>query len=78
MIDHAQYTAYPGSAAPPGQLWSAHLDALDRHLSVNTWALLAVSMVLIAYPIMRILLPVVLHGIVLPDVVRTVLNLIRV
>jgi hypothetical protein len=78
MIDHAQYTTYPGSATPLGQLWSAHLDALDRHLSVNTWALLAVSVVLIAYPIMRILLPGVLHGIVLPDVVRTVLNLIRI
>ena len=57
------------------RFWSAHVDALERHLSANTWALEAVTVVLIAYPIARILIPAVLHGIV-PDVVRTVLNLI--
>jgi hypothetical protein len=51
------------------------VDALDRHLSANTWALAAVTVVLIAYPIARIVIPVVLNGTV-PDVVRTVLNLI--
>jgi hypothetical protein len=56
-------------------LWSEHLDALERHLSTNTWALAALSVVLIAYPIARILISAVPHGIV-PDVVRTVLNLI--
>jgi hypothetical protein len=78
MLDHAQYTSYPGSAAPICQLWSAHVDALDRHLSTNTWALFAVAVVLVMYPIARILILGVLHGIALPEVVRTTLNLIRV
>jgi hypothetical protein len=51
------------------------VDALDRHLANDTWALAAVTVVLIAWPIARIVIPAVLHGIV-PDVVRTVLNLV--
>jgi preprotein translocase subunit SecD len=57
------------------RLWSAHVDALDRHLSANRWALAAVTVVMIAYPIVRIVIPAIFHGIV-PDVVRTVLKLI--
>ncbi len=75
MTHREQYAAYPTSAVQFCQLWSAHVDALERHLSANTWALAAVTVVLIAYPIGRIMIPAVLHGIV-PDVVRTVLNLI--
>ncbi|HTT25087.1 MAG TPA: hypothetical protein VMG82_39600 [Candidatus Sulfotelmatobacter sp.] len=71
MTDHVQYTSDPAGAA---QFWSAHVDALERHLSVNTWALTAAAVVLFVYPIARIAIPAVLHGIV-PDVVRTVLNL---
>lgn len=41
----------------------------------NTWALAAITVVLIAYPIARIVVPAVVHAVV-PDVVRTVLNLI--
>jgi hypothetical protein len=71
-----QYIPGPASAVQMCQFWSGHVDALERHLSANTWALGAVTVVLIAYPIARILIPAILHGIVLPDVVRTVLNLI--
>jgi hypothetical protein len=57
------------------QFWSANVDDLERHLSANTWAMAAVTVVLLAYPIARIVIPAIIHGIV-PDVVRTVLNLI--
>ena len=70
-----QYTPGPASAVQLCQLWSAHMDALEHHLSANTWALAAVAVVLIAYPIARMVIPALLHGIV-PDAVRTVLNLI--
>jgi hypothetical protein len=43
--------------------------------SSNAWALAAITVVLIAYPIARVLVPAVVHAVV-PDVVRTVLNLI--
>jgi hypothetical protein len=55
--------------------WSAHVDALERHLSTKTWVLSALTVVLIAYPIARIVIPAVLHFAV-PDVVRNVLNFI--
>ena len=73
MIAHAQYNLGPANVAEFGQFWSAHVDALERHLSVNTWALAAVTVVLVTYPIARVLIPAVLHGIV-PDVVRNLLN----
>ncbi len=75
MTHLQQYTPGPASAAQLCRLWSDHVDALERHLSASTWALAAVTVVLIAYPIARIAIPAILHGIV-PDVVRTVLNLI--
>jgi len=75
MASHTQYTPSPASAAKCCRLWSAHVDALDRHLSTDTWTLAAVTGVLIACPIARVVIPAVLHGVV-PDVVRTVLNLI--
>jgi hypothetical protein len=74
------YTPGPASTVELCQLWSGHLDALERHLSANTWALAAVAVVLIVYPIARIATPAILHGIVthgiVPDVVRNVLNVI--
>jgi hypothetical protein len=73
MIAHAQHTPGRANAAELCQFWSAHLDTLERHLSASTWALAAVPVVLIAYPIAQIVIPAVLHGIV-PDVVRNVLN----
>jgi hypothetical protein len=75
MTVREQYTPDPASGAQFCQFWSAHVDALERHLSANTWALAAVTVVLIAYPIARIVIPAALNGIV-PDVVRTVLKLI--
>ena len=80
MNYHHQYTLSPGSAVQLGRLWSARVDALERHLSARTWALAAVTVVLIAYPIARIVIPAILSGIVtqgiVPDVVRAVLKLI--
>lgn len=75
MTTHARYTVDPASAAQSCRLWSARVDDLDRHLTANTWALAVVTVALIAYPIARIVLPALFHGIV-PDVVRTVCNLI--
>jgi hypothetical protein len=74
MIHREQYTPDPASAARFCRLWSAHVDVLDRHLSSNRWALAAVPVVMIAYPIARMVIPVALHAIV-PYIVRTVLNL---
>ena len=75
MTDPQQYASNPASVVQLCRLWSAHVDALERHLSANTEALAAVTVALIAYPMARIVIPAILHGIV-PDVVRTVLNLI--
>lgn len=75
MVRREQYIPGPACGVQFSRFWSAHVDALDRHLSANTWALAAVTVVLIAYPVARIVIPAVLNGIV-PDVVRTVLNLI--
>ena len=75
MPIHRLYAPDPASAAQSCRLWSAHVDALDRHLTTDKWALAAVTVMLIACPIARIAMPMVLHGIV-PDVVRTVFNLI--
>ena len=74
MVNRAQCEPFPASAAQCCQLWSAHMDSLEHHLSANTWALAAVAVVLTAYPIVRVLIPV-LHGII-PEVVRNVLNFI--
>jgi hypothetical protein len=75
MTNLQQYTPNPASALQSYRFWSAHVDALERHLSPNTWVMAAVTVVLIAYPIARNVIPAILHGI-MPDVVRTVLNLI--
>jgi hypothetical protein len=75
MSNRKQYALDPASAAQLCRFWSAHVNGLERHLSADKWALAAATAVLIAYPIARIVIPVVLHDIV-PDVVRTVLNLI--
>jgi hypothetical protein len=43
------------------------------NLPTRTWALLVVPAVLIAYPIVRIVIPAVVHAVV-PDALRTVLS----
>jgi hypothetical protein len=45
------------------------------NLPTRTWVLLVVPAVVIAYPIVRIVVPAVLHAVV-PDVVRSVLSMI--
>jgi hypothetical protein len=75
MAAREHYIPGPACGAQFCRFWSAHVDALERHLSAKTWALAAVTVVLIAYPIARIVIPAVLHGMV-PDVVRNVLNVI--
>ena len=74
MTNRQQYASDSASAARLGQFWSAHVDALDGHLSSNLWILVAITVVLIAYPIGQMAIPAVLHSVV-PDVVRTVLTL---
>ncbi len=74
MTNLDQYPPDAASATQFCRLWSAHVDSLDRHLSTNTWVLAAVTVAAIAYPIARIAIPALLHAVV-PDVVRTVLNL---
>lgn len=71
-----KYTPDSASAMQMCRLWSAHVDALERHLSANTWALAATTMLMIAYPVARMVIPAIVHGIV-PDAVRSVLNLIE-
>ncbi len=75
MPHQAKCTLSPADAAQLCRLWSAHVDALDRHLSAKMWALVAFTAVLMAYPVARIWIPAILHDIV-PNVVRTVLHLI--
>jgi hypothetical protein len=70
-----KYIPNPACEAQICRFWSAQLDALDRHLSAKAWALAGVILVLIAYPVARIVIPAVLNGIV-PDVVRNVLDFI--
>ena len=75
MTDNILYTLGPDHAAQFCRFWSDRVDALEHHLSAKTWALAAVTVVLIAFPIARIVIPAMLRVIV-PDVVRTMLNLI--
>ncbi len=75
MTNLAHYAPGPASAVDFCRFWSAHVDALDRHLSANRWALAATTVMMIAYPIARLLIPAIVHGIV-PDAVRSVINLI--
>jgi hypothetical protein len=74
MNDHEHYKPDAASAVQLCRLWSVRVDALERHLSANTWAL-AVAVVVFVYPIARIVIPALLQ-VVVPDAVRTVLNLI--
>jgi hypothetical protein len=73
MIPREQCAPY-ASAAQFDRFWSAHVDALERHLSAKRWALSAMTVLVILYPIARVAIPAALNGIV-PDVVRTVLHL---
>jgi hypothetical protein len=52
-----------------------YMKAYINNLPTKIWVLLVVPAVLVAYPVVRVVVPVVLHAVV-PDVVRTVLNVI--
>ena len=51
------------------------MKAYINNLPTKIWGLLVVPAVLVAYPVVRVLVPVVIHAVV-PDVVRTVLSVI--
>jgi hypothetical protein len=51
------------------------MRAYLNNLSTKTWLLLVVPALMIAYPIVRIVVPAVLHAVV-PEVVRNVINVI--
>ena len=51
------------------------MKAYFTNLPTKTWFLFVVPAVLIAYPVGRMVLPVVVHAVV-PEVVRTVLSVI--
>ena len=51
------------------------MKAYFNNLPTKTWLLLVVPLVVLAYPILRIVVPAVLHAVV-PEVVRSVLSVI--
>jgi hypothetical protein len=51
------------------------MKAYFNNLPTKTWLLLVMSLVVVAYPIARIVVPAVLHAVV-PEVVRSVLSVI--
>ena len=51
------------------------MKAYFTNLPMRVWLLLVVSAVVIAYPVVRIVVPAVVHA-VLPEAVRTVLSMI--
>lgn len=51
------------------------VKAYFNNLPTKTWLLLVMSLVVVAYPIARIVVPAVLHAVV-PEVVRSVLSVI--
>ncbi|HKF06052.1 MAG TPA: hypothetical protein VKB49_27270 [Candidatus Sulfotelmatobacter sp.] len=58
--------------------WEVVGDAMKAYfnkLPTRTWLLLVMPLVVLAYPIARIVVPAVLHAVV-PEVVRSVLSVI--
>jgi hypothetical protein len=51
------------------------MKAYLTNVPTKIWAILVISAVAVAYPIVCIVVPAVIHAVV-PDAVRTVLNLI--
>ena len=51
------------------------MKAYFKNLPTRTWLIVVIPAVVLAYPVVRIVLPAVLHAVV-PDVVRSVLNVI--
>lgn len=51
------------------------MKAYWNNLPTKTWLLLVIPAVVIAYPVVRVVVPAVLHAVV-PEVVRSVLSVI--
>lgn len=51
------------------------MKAYFNNLSTKAWLLLVMSLVVVAYPIARLVVPALLHAVV-PEVVRSVLSVI--
>ena len=51
MTNSGQYRLGEANAEQLCRFWSARVDALERHLSVHTWALMAISALVIVYPV---------------------------
>jgi len=51
------------------------MKAYFNNLPMRTWLLLVVPLVVIAYPVVRCVVPAVVHAVV-PEAVRTVLSMI--
>ena len=51
------------------------MKAYFNNLPMRTWLLLVASVVVIAYPVVRCVVPAMVHA-VLPEAVRTVLSMI--
>ncbi len=51
------------------------MRAYLNNLPTRTWLLLALPVIVLAYPIVRIVVPAVVHAVV-PEVVRSVLTVI--
>lgn len=51
------------------------MKAYFQNLPTKTWLLLMIPMVVVAYPVVRIVVPAVVHAVV-PEVVRNVLQVI--
>jgi len=51
------------------------MKAYLNNLSTRTWLLLVIPAVVLAYPVVRIVVPAVVHAVV-PEVVRSVLSVI--
>ena len=51
------------------------MKAYFSNLPMRSWLLLVVPAVMLAYPVMRVVVPAVVHAVV-PEVVRSVLSVI--
>lgn len=52
-----------------------HMKAYLNNLPMRTWLMVVVPAVVVAYPVVRIVVPCVIRAVV-PEVVRTVLSVI--
>lgn len=73
MIDAACRELFPDE--PRISIHEDAVKAYFNNLTPRAWALLVLPLIAIAYPVVSIVLPVVVRAVV-PEVVRSVINLI--